>query len=222
MNHAVPEDPMNPHPYPAPRVNVHGVDPQQAHIRILEYVRELGNEAALPAGVFPPEVAEAASAQWDGTTRILDRHAPRPAAVFPLDTPRTAPDVCRHCHKAWPCADYRDVTAGVATGLPACPACTWPSRETVGMVCQTCGTDYAPEARTVEIPPPARPPLTFEPELGPCEAAGMCPRLVSKGTKYCCSPCGDGWEATPRHEADHTRGCDTRWAERQHLTRRTA
>jgi hypothetical protein len=25
-----------------------------------------------------------------------------------------------------------------------CPACTGPQRETVGMVCQTCGTDYAP------------------------------------------------------------------------------
>jgi hypothetical protein len=27
-----------------------------------------------------------------------------------------------------------------------CPTCMGPSRETVGMVCQTCGTDYAPEA----------------------------------------------------------------------------
>jgi hypothetical protein len=24
-----------------------------------------------------------------------------------------------------------------------CPTCSWPSRETVGMVCQTCGTDYS-------------------------------------------------------------------------------
>jgi hypothetical protein len=23
-----------------------------------------------------------------------------------------------------------------------CPTCSWPSRETVGMVCQTCGKDY--------------------------------------------------------------------------------
>lgn len=23
-----------------------------------------------------------------------------------------------------------------------CPTCSWPSRETVGMVCQSCGTDY--------------------------------------------------------------------------------
>lgn len=27
-----------------------------------------------------------------------------------------------------------------------CPTCTGRSRETAGMVCQTCGTDYAPEA----------------------------------------------------------------------------
>ena len=25
-----------------------------------------------------------------------------------------------------------------------CPTCSGPSRETVGMVCQTCGTDYGP------------------------------------------------------------------------------
>lgn len=27
-----------------------------------------------------------------------------------------------------------------------CPTCTGPVRETVGMVCPTCGTDYAPGA----------------------------------------------------------------------------
>jgi len=27
-----------------------------------------------------------------------------------------------------------------------CPTCSGPSRETVGMVCQTCGTDYAPDS----------------------------------------------------------------------------
>jgi hypothetical protein len=33
--------------------------------------------------------------------------------------------------------------AEVTTG--GCPTCTGPVRETVGMVCQTCGTDYAPD-----------------------------------------------------------------------------
>lgn len=26
-----------------------------------------------------------------------------------------------------------------------CPTCSGPTRETVGMICQTCGTDYAPD-----------------------------------------------------------------------------
>ncbi len=33
-------------------------------------------------------------------------------------------------------------TRAVAIGNRECPTCSWPSRETVGMVCQTCGTDY--------------------------------------------------------------------------------
>jgi hypothetical protein len=32
-----------------------------------------------------------------------------------------------------------------------CPTCSWPSRETVGLVCQTCGTDY----NTYAANPPA-------------------------------------------------------------------
>jgi len=27
-------------------------------------------------------------------------------------------------------------------GREECPTCSWPVRETVGLVCQTCGTDY--------------------------------------------------------------------------------
>lgn len=35
-------------------------------------------------------------------------------------------------------------SAGVLRWEPApCPTCSGPTRETVGMVCQTCGTDYA-------------------------------------------------------------------------------
>lgn len=30
--------------------------------------------------------------------------------------------------------------------ITRCPTCTGQTRETVGMVCQTCGTDYAPDA----------------------------------------------------------------------------
>jgi len=38
------------------------------------------------------------------------------------------------------------IEALAASEQEPCPTCSWPSRETVGMVCQTCGTDYgAPE-----------------------------------------------------------------------------
>lgn len=37
-----------------------------------------------------------------------------------------------------------------AERLRACPTCSGPVRETVGMVCQTCGTDYAQIARKSE------------------------------------------------------------------------
>ena len=33
-----------------------------------------------------------------------------------------------------------------------CPTCSGPTRETVGMVCQTCGTDYNPKGRLVFVP----------------------------------------------------------------------
>jgi len=33
-----------------------------------------------------------------------------------------------------------------------CPTCSGPIRETVGMVCQTCGTDYNPKGRLVFVP----------------------------------------------------------------------
>jgi hypothetical protein len=65
-------------------------------------------------------------------------------------------------------------------------------------------------------PPDLLAPLT-EASLKPCDAGGMCPRLVTFGVKFCCGPCANGWESTPRHEANHTEFCDQRWAERQHL-----
>lgn len=69
--------------------------------------------------------------------------------------------------------------------------------------------------RAVQHPDPLA--VLNETALGPCKAAGMCPRLVTRGTAYCCTPCADGWEATPRYEAEHTEACETRWAERRHL-----
>lgn len=56
-----------------------------------------------------------------------------------------------------------------------------------------------------------------EAALKPCQAAGMCPRLVSAGSYHCCAECAAGWEATPRYEGEHTAACDARWAERRAL-----
>ena len=75
----------------------------------------------------------------------------------------------------------------------------------------------------LEVHAPGRPILDRDPlaalrvpeGLQPCHAAGMCPRLVTAGVRYCCGPCGDGWEATPRHEPEHTQACDARWTERR-------
>ena len=50
----------------------------------------------------------------------------------------------------------------------ACPTCTWPNRETVDMVCQTCGADYSapqtPPRRRVLVAPvePLPVPLSSE------------------------------------------------------------
>jgi hypothetical protein len=52
-------------------------------------------------------------------------------------------------------------------------------------------------------------------QLEPCASSGMCPRLVHPGVRYCCGACGDGWEATPRYEAEHTETCDQRDRERR-------
>ncbi len=66
------------------------------------------------------------------------------------------------------------------------------------------------------VPPPGEPPAVPIPaELQPCDADGMCPRLVRKGVRYCCGACGDGWEATPRYEAEHSPSCDARDLERR-------
>ena len=32
-----------------------------------------------------------------------------------------------------------------------CPTCSGPSRETVGMICQTCGTDYGPAMSDLDL-----------------------------------------------------------------------
>lgn len=65
-----------------------------------------------------------------------------------------APDAplgpCPVVHPGLSCAQYEirlnDLEKEAAVPETPCPTCSGPSRETVGMVCQTCGTDYAPDA----------------------------------------------------------------------------
>jgi hypothetical protein len=39
----------------------------------------------------------------------------------------------------------------ITSDTSPCPTCSWPQRLTVGMVCQTCGRDYAPDAYSPRI-----------------------------------------------------------------------
>jgi hypothetical protein len=61
-----------------------------------------------------------------------------------------------------------------------CPTCTGQTRETVGMVCQTCGTDYGP-------PAPDRHQQTAIREV----------HQRDKTEPYACDWCGEAWPCTP-------------------------
>lgn len=51
---------------------------------------------------------------------------------------------CGCCGHPWPC-----LTAQALNG-DKCPTCEGPIRETVGLVCQTCGTDYGAQGDSDE------------------------------------------------------------------------
>lgn len=51
-----------------------------------------------------------------------------------FETPTKAAAAAREL--GWDCTNGRHYCPN------CCPTCSWPTRETVGMVCQTCGTDY--------------------------------------------------------------------------------
>lgn len=50
--------------------------------------------------------------------------------------------------------------------------------------------------------------------------SGQCLRKVRPGVVYCCTPCAEAWEGTPRHDVDglHSAGCDQRAGERGEFT----
>ncbi len=51
-------------------------------------------------------------------------------------------------------------------------------------------------------------------QLKPCNSR-QCNRQTSLSSQYCCGPCADAWEATPRYEPHaHVASCDERHTER--------
>ena len=73
--------------------------------------------------------------------------------LAPIEREKTSPEGSQPSQERRTGVDPHTDTNGTvqaATGAysgpptpPACPTCSPPMRETVGMVCQTCGTDYA-------------------------------------------------------------------------------
>ncbi len=106
-------------PYPQVRIDVTGLTPVDAHRKIVEHARSMITDAARAAVVFPPGVLEAVNDQWSGVIAVLERHAPDDVpgrGIYCGDQP--------HLERLtrWPCDDYRDVSRGLATGLPGTAA----------------------------------------------------------------------------------------------------
>ena len=93
-------------------------------------------EAALDA----PAAALAGDAVVDAEIQDGDAPIPRCRGAHPDSWHHYGQDAC--FAGACGCAQFRDAGEPVEDSDP-CPTCSGPVRETVGMVCQTCGTDYA-------------------------------------------------------------------------------
>ncbi len=106
-------------PYPQPRIDVTGLDPETAHRKIVEHA---GIMIADPTGeiaaAYPNGITAATDDAYRGLIGILERHAPRDHGG----------PYCANCALVpgspdpWPCRDYRDAAAGLATGLPGTAA----------------------------------------------------------------------------------------------------
>lgn len=102
-------------PYPQIRIDVAGLDPATAHAKIVEHGRSMiADPSGEIAAAYPHGMTAAADDAFRGLVAILERHAPGLAIAVCL---------CDHAPHtdaldAWPCDDYRDAAAGLATGLP--------------------------------------------------------------------------------------------------------
>lgn len=111
-------------PFPQIRIDVTGLDPADAHRKIVEHARSMiADPSGEIAAAYPDGMTAATDDAFRGLVAILERHAPVELSKDPA-----APAFCGACVDrpaatdnvfAWPCADYRDAAAGLATGLPA-------------------------------------------------------------------------------------------------------
>ena len=93
------------------------------------------------AETYPDPDAAPTARDWAHLVALLDEaDSARREARARLDAVRA---LCTHpTGGTWPTVPTRKILA-VLEGR--CPTCSPPVRETVGMVCQTCGTDYGTE-----------------------------------------------------------------------------
>lgn len=75
--------------------------------------------------------AEQAEAAITRVRELHGRHDPN----CPYGEDCAGAGLCLACREEYPCATIRALDG-------PCPTCRGPIRETVGLVCQTCGTDY--------------------------------------------------------------------------------
>lgn len=103
-------------PFPQARIDVAGLEPADAHRKIVEHARAMiSDPTGEIAAAFPAGITAAADDAFRGLIGILERHAPDDIAergIYCGDQP--------HLERLtiWPCDDYRDAARGLATGLP--------------------------------------------------------------------------------------------------------
>lgn len=114
----LPEEHHRMEPYPQPRIDVTGLDPADAHRKIVDHARfMIGDPSGEIAAAYPNSITAAADDAFRGLIGILERHAPS-------GLNSTGSTACGPCDESagrpsgWPCDDYYNAARGLATGLP--------------------------------------------------------------------------------------------------------
>jgi hypothetical protein len=111
-------------PYPtSPRIDVAGLGPDAAHTKIVEHARAMiSDPSGEIAAAYPNGITAATDDAFRGLANILERHAPDPDGCHRFCSRCVAEATRGPVPVPWPCPDYRDAAAGLATGLPAARA----------------------------------------------------------------------------------------------------